>query len=218
MLGGGEFSFGETLAADRAWMDLVPPGPIGFLPAASDSADYGRHFTTYMEEAFQREVEVIPIYRSRDARRGKNSERIGAVAAVYLGGGVGDHLLDALAQSPAAEALAEKLQSGGVLVAIAAAAQAAGQSIRSIFGGKPLPGLGWLPAAIIETNFDPAHDRRLRQSLRQPGAQTAIGIPSSGALLLGPDQVRTVGPVFMLSEENGDLSILDTDGPKEKLQ
>jgi hypothetical protein len=31
LLGGGEFSFGETLAADRAWLAKAAPGPIGFL-------------------------------------------------------------------------------------------------------------------------------------------------------------------------------------------
>ena len=29
LLGGGEFSFGETEDADQAWLDKVPPGPIG---------------------------------------------------------------------------------------------------------------------------------------------------------------------------------------------
>ena len=216
LLGGGEFSFGETLAADRAWVELAPPGPIGFIPAASDSADYGRHFSTYMEEAFQREVEVIPVYRARDDRRGKNCERIAAVSAVYIGGGVSDHLLEALSQSPAAAALAEKLQSGGVIATIAAAAQATGHSVRSIFGGKPIAGLGWLPGAAIETNFDPGHDRRLRLLLRQPGVTSALGIPASGALLLGPQgEVRTIGPVFAISQENDDLAVLggDFDSP-----
>lgn len=211
LLGGGEFSFGETLAADRAWVELAAAGPVGFLPAASDSADYGRHFTTYMQEAFERQVEVIPVYRARDARRGKNCERIAAVAAVYIGGGVGDHLLEALAGSPAAAALVEKIRTGGMVVAIAAAAQAAGHSVRSIFGGKLVAGLAWLPGTAIETNFDPGHDRRLRQSLHEPGVRSALGIPASGALLLGPDgETRTVGPVFLLSEENGDLAVLDS--------
>ncbi len=81
-----------------------------------------------MEEAFEREVEVIPIYRvaRRPAGQELRAHRRG-VRAVYLGGGVADHLLEALAQSPAAEALAEKLRSGGVVVAIAAAAQAPGR-------------------------------------------------------------------------------------------
>ena len=49
LLGGGEFSFGETLDADRAWGAKPAPGPVGFIPAASGSADYGHHFAEYME-------------------------------------------------------------------------------------------------------------------------------------------------------------------------
>ncbi|HBL29984.1 MAG TPA: hypothetical protein DD490_24355, partial [Acidobacteria bacterium] len=112
--------------ADFVWLDKVPPGPIGFIPAASGSDDYARHFADYMREQFDRELEVIPIYRPRDGRRGRNAERIAAVPAVYIGGGVTDHLLEAIAGTPAAEALARKLDDG-VVVTIAAAAQAAGR-------------------------------------------------------------------------------------------
>lgn len=50
LIGGGEFSFGETLAADQAWLAKTAPGPVGFLPTASGSADYPRHFTDYLDE------------------------------------------------------------------------------------------------------------------------------------------------------------------------
>jgi hypothetical protein len=50
----------------------------------------------------------------------------------------------------------------------------------------------------------------LRQLLRQPGVEVAIGIPASGALLLGADgKGRTVGPVFAISEENADFAVID---------
>jgi cyanophycinase-like exopeptidase len=210
LLGGGEFSFGETLAADRAWLAKAPPGPVGFLPAASDSADYGRHFTTYLEEAFGREVEVIPIYRPRDARRGKNAERIRACAAAYLGGGVTDHLLETLSGSPAAEALRAKLGAGGVVTAIAAAAQAAGAVARSIFGGRLVPGLGWLPGGAVEPNFDPAHDRRLRQLLAAPEVEWGVGLPAGEALLLGPEgAIEVTGTAFLLSGAEADFEILN---------
>ena len=210
LLGGGEFSFGETLAADRAWLAKTPPGPVGFVPAASDSAEYGRHFTTYLEATFAREVEVIPVYRPRDARRGKNAERIRECAAAYLGGGVTDHLLDTLAGSPAAEALARKLEAGGIVVAIAAAAQAAGAVTRSIFGGKLLPGLGWLPGGVVETNFDPAHDRRLRGLLAAPGVEWGVGLATGSALLFGPgERSETVGTAFVLGGAEADFEILN---------
>lgn len=209
LLGGGEFSFGETLAADRAWLAKAAPGPIGFLPAAAGSADYGRHLATYFGETFGRELETIPIYRGRDARRGRNAERIAAVPAVYLGGGVTDHLVEALAGSPAAEALAAKLAGGGVVAAIAAAAQCAGKAARSISPKEKLAGFGWLPEAVVEPNFDPAHDRRLRRLMETAGAAWGLGIPAGAAVLLGPDGALEVeGTAFRLDDPEGDFEVL----------
>ena len=209
LLGGGEFSFGETLLADRAWLAKCADGPVGFVPAASDSSDYGRHFAQYFADGFGREVETIPVYRSRDARRGKNSERIAACAAVYVGGGVTDHLLDALLDSPVLAALTARLRDGGMVVTIAASAQAAGAVTRSIFGARALAGLGWLPGGVVEPNFDPAHDRRLRRSLEIPGARWGLGIPAGSALLLGPEgAVECVGTAFALAGPDADFQVL----------
>ncbi len=209
LLGGGEFTFGETEEADRIWLERTPPGPIGFLPAASGSIDYGRHFAAYMKEAFDREVEIVPIYRDRDARRGRNSERIRDCAAIYLGGGVADQLIEALAGSPALEALAAKLEQGGVVVAIAAAAQACGAQVRSVIGGRLIPGLGLAGGAVIETNFDPAHDRRLRKLLEGASAEFGLGIPAESSLLLGPDgSFEAAGTVFRLAGSEADLEPL----------
>jgi cyanophycinase-like exopeptidase len=215
LLGGGEFSFGETLEADRAWLARVPPGPVGFVPAASGSNDYPRHFAAYLRQSFGREVETLPIYRGRDGRRGRNAERIRDCAAVYLGGGVTDHLMEALAGSPALDALSERLAGGGMVVAIAAAAQAAGAVARSIAPGRTLPGFGWLPAGAVEPNFDPGHDRRLRRLLAQPGVRWGLGLPAGSAVLLGPDTVQVVGTVFRLDEPEGDLQVLEGAGGDE---
>lgn len=209
LLGGGEFTFGETVDADAAWIEHAGPGPVGFLPAASGSQDYAQHFTAYLAEAFERQVEVVPVYRDRDARRGKNALRIAALPAVYLGGGVADHLLDAIAGSPAAEALEGLWRGGGVVAAIAAAAQACGVAVRSIAGGELIPGLGWLPGAVIETNFDPGHDRRLRKLLTAPGVRLGLGIPSGSAVLLGPaGAIEVVGTAFLLGGPEADLVTL----------
>ena len=206
LLGGGEFTFGETEEIDEAWLERTPAGPIGFIPAASGSIDYAKQFMTYMGERFDREVEVIPIYRERDARRGRNAERIRDCAAVYLGGGVTDHLLDALGGSPALEARRRKIADGGVDVAIAAAALACGEVVRSDFGGKILPGLALAAGAVIETNFDPAHDRRLRKLLEGAAGAFALALPAGSALLLfGDGQFEAVGTVFRLAGPEADL-------------
>lgn len=208
LLGGGEFTFGETVDADRAWMGKVQgSGPVAFLPTASGSTEYGDFFTAYLKEGFDRPVDVVPIYRRRDARRGKNLDRLDAAAAIYLGGGVTDHLLETITDEPALEHLGRKLGDGGVVVAIAAAAQAFGVAARSIFGGGTVPGFGWLPGGVVEPNFDPGHDRRLRALLRAPGVTWGLGIPAGAAVLLGPEgAVETVGTVFTVDGEDGDLT------------
>lgn len=214
LLGGGEFSFGETLDADRAWLDKAPPGPVGFLPAASGSVDYAQHFAAYLRESFARQAETIPVYRPRDGKRGRNAERIAELAAVYLGGGAPDHLLDALAGSPVAEALLARLAAGGVLVAIAGAAQCAGVAVRSV-AGKVVPGLGWLAGGVVEPNFDPEHDRRLRQLVGQPGVSWGVGIPGGAALLLGPaGALEVVDAVYLLTSPTGEYTLLEEEEPE----
>lgn len=209
LIGGGEFSFGETLAADEAWLGKVGDGAVGFLPTASGSTDYFDNFSGYLAEGFQRDAEIIPVFRGRDARRGKNAERVDGCAAVYVGGGITDELVHTLQDTPVMEALGRRLGAGGTVVAIAAAAQAFGAHARSLFGGKVLDGFGWLPGGVVEPNFDPGHDRRLRQLMEQPGVTWGLGLPASSAALLGPDnQTEFVGNSFLLREPDGDFQIL----------
>ncbi|MDY7094369.1 MAG: Type 1 glutamine amidotransferase-like domain-containing protein [Acidobacteriota bacterium] len=208
LLGGGEFSFGETEAADRAWLERAGEGPVGFLPAASGSTEYGEYFADYLDEVFDRELEIIPVYRTRDARRRRNRSRVLDSAAVYLGGGVADQLLEAVAQSAVEEALQEVVARGGVVAANAAAAQACGEWARGL-RGEPLKGLGWLPGGVLDTNFDPGHDRRLRQLMTQPGVRWGVGLPAGSALLLGPDgAVEIVGSILTLSDADSDFELL----------
>ncbi len=210
LIGGGEFTFGETVAADRAWMLKAADGSVAFLPTASGSTDYGELFEAYVKEGFDRPVDVVPIYRRRDARRARNLDRLGAATAVYIGGGVTDHLLETFMGEPALTTLARRLGEGAVVVAIAAAAQAFGVAARSIFGGKTVPAFGWLPGGVVEPNFDPAHDRRLRTLMEVNGVQWGLGIPAGSAVLLGPeDQLETVGTVFTLDGPDEDFAVVE---------
>ena len=209
LVGGGEFSFGETLAVEQAWLEKTAQGPIGFLPTASGSTDYFENFAEYVAETFDRKVDIIPVFRPRDAKRGKNQERVERCAAVYVGAGITDELVKTLQDTPVLEALGQRIGNGGVIVAIAAAAQAFGTYARSLFGGADLAGLSWLSGGVVEPNFDPAHDRRLRQLMVQPGVTWGLGIPAGSAVLLGPDnQVDLVGTSFLLEEPDGDFQIL----------
>ncbi len=212
LLGGGEFSFGETEEADRAWLARTPAGPVGFLPTASGSTDYGQHFSTYLVQVHGREVEVIPVYRHRDAVRGKNAERVASMSGLYLGGGVTDHLLETLPGTPVEEALLARLAAGGTVVAMAAAAQALGKVARSLLTRAVVPGLAWLSDGVVEPNFDPGHDRRLRQLMNVPGVRWGIGLPAGSALLVGPEgKLAGVGPCFHLGDAEADLDLLGSE-------
>lgn len=209
LIGGGEFSFGETEEADAAWLDKAKDGAVGFVPAASGSAEYGEHLSTYLEETFGRTAETVPIYRARDAGRGRNLERLASSAAVYLGGGVSDHLLEALSGSLAEKALLDYFESDGVVVAIAAAAQACGAKVRSLLGREVLDGLGWLPGGFVETNFEPEHDRRLRKMMQLDEIQWGLALPAGSAVLFGPDGgITTIGESWVLHSAEGELQPL----------
>jgi cyanophycinase-like exopeptidase len=202
--------------ADQAWIERTPEGRIGFVPAASGSVDYGEHLATYLREAFEREVDTIPVYRSRDARRGRNLDRVRECAAIYLGGGVPDQLLEAVQETPFTEALLSRLRQGGTVVAIAAAAQALGAWARSLFGGGSIAGLQWLRGGVVEPNFDPEHDHRFRQLMREPGVRWGLGLPAGSAVLLGPEgETEVVGVAYLLESPDGELHRLgeeDFDG------
>jgi hypothetical protein len=63
---------------------------------------------------------------------------------------------------------------------------------------------------LIETNFEPAHDRRLRQAMKAPGVEWGLGIPAGSAVLLGPQgEMEIVGTVFVLRGAEEDFQVLE---------
>lgn len=215
LVGGGEFSFEETESADAAWLGKTREGEIAFLPTASGSVDYAKHFAVYLDEYFERTVQTAPVYRARDTRRKPTLERLAGAAAVYIGGGVADRLLETVASTAVIDALESCLAADGVVVGIAAGAQALGTRVRSLTGGRAIDGLDFLPQAVVDTNFDPAHDRRLRRLLQQTAKSengtVGFGIAAGGALLVGPDgSLEAVGDVYVLEVADGPLDRLET--------
>ena len=198
LIGGGEFSFGETREIDEFVSSLLPPErrKIAFVPAASGSSEYGRH----LGDHFQRldpaaEVVTVPVYRERDARRGRNLEMIRSAGAVYLGAGVTNSLLDALRDTPALETIRESLASGGIVVAIGAAAAACGSFCRDMrrLPGV-MPGLSLLERICVEPLFDPQADQFVRVLMAIPEVDLVWGIPAGTALAIGPEgEARVLG-------------------------
>lgn len=188
LIGGGEFSFGETREIDEFLLAQMPPDrrSIAFLPTASGSAEYAQHLGKYFHE-IDPSVETInvPIYRGRDNRRQKNLNAILGAGMVYIGGGVTNTLLGTLRESAAEIALRDAASNGAVIAAIGAAASSFGTRVRDMRGVTPaIDGMGWLPNTVIDAGFD---DTTLRRLLSLPDVRLGVGIPPSTALAIRAD-------------------------------
>jgi cyanophycinase-like exopeptidase len=191
LIGGGEFSFGETREIDERIVSRIPAEnrSVAFLPTASGSAEYAVHFGTYLRQLDPSlQVTNVPIYRVRVARRQKNLNALLAAGLIYLGGGVTNNLLTAMHESAADLAMRDAARGGTVVAAIGAAASAFGAYARDMRGGTgALTGLGWLANTVIDTAFDPENDTTLRRLMSLPDVTLGLGIPSRTALVIGRD-------------------------------
>jgi cyanophycinase-like exopeptidase len=191
LIGGGEFSFGETREIDELLLARMPADrrTVAFLPTASGSAEYAVHFGTYLR-GLDANVDVVnvPIYRGRDNRRQKNLSAILSAGMIYLGGGVTNNLAPVLRESPAELALRDAAANGAVIAAIGAAASCFGTHARDMSGGtSALVALGWLANTVIDTGFDPQNDTALRRLMSLPEVTLGIGIPAKTALVIRRD-------------------------------
>lgn len=196
LIGGGEFSFGETEEIDRYLIDHLPPErrKIAFIPAASGSSEYARHLGDHFRKLDPGvEVANVPIYRERDSRRGRNLDAITDAGAVYLGAGVTNSLVDAVRNTPAEERLRSYLATGGIILAIGAAAAAVGPFCRDMTKLPGLmPGLGLLRSVAVEPSFEPRADQFVRTLMTMPEVEVVLGIPRGTAVAIGPDNSATI--------------------------
>ncbi|MGZ7030648.1 MAG: Type 1 glutamine amidotransferase-like domain-containing protein [Thermoanaerobaculia bacterium] len=197
LIGGGEFSFGETREVDEFLVSRMPADrrKVAFLPTASGSPEYAQHIGRYFQQ-IDPAIETInvPVYRGRDNRRPKNLQLLLSGGMIYLGGGVTNNLLATLRQSPAELAIRDAAANGAVIAAIGAAASCFGAHARDMQGGGALEGLGWLRATAIDTAFDPENDTALRRLMSLPDVDLGIGIPPKTALVIeGDGSTRVIG-------------------------
>jgi cyanophycinase-like exopeptidase len=196
LMGGGEFSFGETREFDEFLLGKLPADnrTIAFVPVASGSSEYAVHLGEWLRSIDPTvEVANVPIYRPRDARRGKNLERLESAGLVYIGAGVTNKVIEALRGSPVVECLERVMAAGKTVAAIGAAAAAMGVATHDIERpGGWLPGLGLVPGSVIDTGFDPANDTPLRRLMSIPDVRLGIGIPRDAAIAVAPDRSATI--------------------------
>lgn len=196
LIGGGEFSFGETEEIDRFMLARMPPGrkTIAFIPAASGSTEYAVHLGTYFAKLDPSVVvKNIPIYRVRDARRPKNLDLLRSAGMVYVGGGTTNLFLDGLRDTPVGATLGEVLAAGGCVTAIGAGASSLGAFAPDMHrSGNALRGLNVIPGGAIVTAFDPADDELLRRMMSVEEVRVGYGIPPKTALIVAPDRTAAI--------------------------
>jgi cyanophycinase-like exopeptidase len=187
LIGGGEFSFGETREIDQMLLSRMPADrrTIAFLPTASGSPEYATHLGAYFR-TLDPSVEVlnVPVYRGRDNRRLKNINAILGAGMIYLGGGVTNNLLETIRATPVEIAMRDAAENGAIVAAIGAAASSFGLWARDMRGSSALPGLGWLAGAVVETAFDPQNDMTLRRLMSLDEVSLGLGIPPKTALFI----------------------------------
>ena len=190
LIGGGEFSFGDTREVDELLLAQLPPEnrTIAFLPTASGSGEYAVHFGTYLKTLDEHVSTVnVPVYRGRDVRRQRNLDSILKAGLIYLGGGVTNNLLEAVRESPVDTTLRQAAEKGIAVAAIGAAASSFGTWARDMRGSSPLAGLGWLADTVVETGFEPENDTNLRRLMSLPDVKLGIGIPAGTAVMIHAD-------------------------------
>jgi cyanophycinase-like exopeptidase len=195
LIGGGEFSFGDTREIDELLLSRMPSDrrTIAFLPTASGSAEYAVHLGDYFRKIDPTVTVVnVPVYRGRDSRRQKSVDTIRTAGMVYLGGGVTNNLLATIRESPADTAMREAAANGAIVAAIGAAASCFGRVARDMRGPSVLPALNWLDRTAVETGFDPSNDTALRRLMSVPEVQLGLGIPAKTAVVIGADGVAEI--------------------------
>jgi cyanophycinase-like exopeptidase len=198
LIGGGEFSFGETREIDEFLLSQMPRDfrRIAFLPTASGSAEYAQHIGKYFHE-IDPSVETVnvPVYRGRDNRRPKNLDSIIGAGMIYIGGGVTNNLLETLRGSPAELAMRDAAMGGAIVAAIGAAASSFGTHARDMRTSASLEGLGWFQNTVIDAGFEAENDVALRRLMSLPDVDAGIGIPSRTAIAVQSDgSTRVIGP------------------------
>ena len=200
LIGGGEFSFGETREIDEFLVRHLERKTIAFLPTASGSAEYATHLGTYFKQ-IDPAIETInvPIYRGRDVRRARSLNQLRSAGMIYIGGGVTNAFLSTFRGSPAEEAMREAAAGDTIIAAIGAAAASFGTHARDMQSpAAALPALGWIAETVIETAFDPDDDTMLRRLMSLPDVKIGVGIPPKTAIaidsggnatLLGSDRI-----------------------------
>ena len=129
-----------------------------------------------------------------------------APGLLILSGGDAKSWITALGLSPLGSALKQAIQDGALLFAADAAALALGSWAVESVAAEPIPGLEWLPGAIVLPWIDdPAEAESVRDLLEKQEAAYALGLAKGRLFAFGPHgQVEVWGgakPIVVLGSD-----------------
>lgn len=203
LAGGGSWREDETGDVDAAalgWTDL--DRPMAVLPTAGSSTVEAEAVLDYYADLGGPNGYVVPIFDAVGAQVQENCRLLEDAGLIYVSDGPKTvHLVRALRESPAMEAMTRAFELGAVIVGVGAGAAALGAWVtdpesHSGEAVRPEPGMGWLNNVIVAPHFkgiEAAH--RLRQLLDLKSNCLGLGIPDGVGLGLGPTgEVEQIGP------------------------
>jgi len=125
-----------------------------------------------------------------------------------LSGGDATSWIDSLASSALGSAMKEAIRDGALLFAAGGAASALGSWAVDDLSAQPIPGLDWLPGAIVLPWInDPAESNSVRELLAKREAAYALGLAKGRLFAFGPHgQVEVWGgaaPTVVLGSDWG---------------
>lgn len=200
LAGSGEF-LPSMADVDRELLRLTPGNQVAILPTAAgleDPAAWGRMGVAHFEGLGASAVHV-PLHRSEDAFDPQVLKALAASDLFYLSGGLPEHLVDSLLESPAWDTISSRLASGAALAGCSAGAMAlGGWTVR--VAAEPWgwqPGLGVVPRCALFPHFDRIPPRRgsiVSLMAALPPVEHLLGIDEDTVLLWDGESWSVRGP------------------------
>jgi cyanophycinase-like exopeptidase len=198
LAGGGDWREGEMGEVDAAvlgWADLT--NPIAVLAAGRTSVAEAEALLEYYVDLGGPNGSVVSIHSRSDAASTEKCQGIAGAGLIVVPDAPDLlKLVDALREQPALDAMGQAFSSGSAVVGIGGGASAFGAWVAGESeGASAEPAWAWLQSTIVQPHFQGTESAGwLRRLLRQHPDCLGVGVPTGGALGLGPGgDVVTVG-------------------------
>ena len=192
----------------RKFLELSggPNAKIRFVTAASGVPDMvWASYQAVFQDLGALNCEVVPMLTREDASKPDVVSMLAEADGIFITGGDQNRLMQAIWESPAAQAMHRAFHLNGTCIA-GTSAGAAVMSRHMLAEGAPTPspekdtvlmdiGLSFMPNAIVDQHFSQRHRlSRLLSALAQRPDLLGVGIDEDTALIIEPNQsVEVVG-------------------------